>query len=106
MLSPPSPALLLFLFISFFLARSAQELGELLPEVLATMVPQLESNLIGWKALEPEEASALAAATAAAPGATAAAEISISLTRCSGSDSDARVSPLGGSGAVGPVSPR
>jgi hypothetical protein len=37
----------------------------LLPDVRDTLVPQLESNLLNWKALEPDEAAAAAAAAAA-----------------------------------------
>jgi hypothetical protein len=51
----------------------AQDLGELLPAVQAELVPQLEANLLSWKALEPEEAAAKAAAAAATAAAAAAA---------------------------------
>jgi hypothetical protein len=56
------------------------------------MVPQLESNLLSWKALEPEEAAPAAAVAAAAAAAEAASRAS---SRCSSADSKDSDFPTG-----------
>ena len=67
---------------SFFQNRDKtfcfQLLGELLPEVQARLVPQLEANLASWKAVAAEEEAAAATAAASAPSLATAAAASAS----------------------------
>ena len=54
----------------------AQVLGELLPEVQARLMPQLEVNFASWKAVETEEASTSFALCADASKASSALQLS------------------------------
>ena len=89
-------------------------LGELLPEVQAQLVPQLEANLASWKAVEAEEEAAAAAAVANTvcpvvtvavlqPSGPVAARPAPSVTPPPASDPDAGLNPPAGDAGLKPA---